>query len=293
MPSQDSGVYAQTNPTYIKLKTALSLYNTLQDSPNEEENLLLLASLRDLKIVLEKGQEYRKTAQQQLDNKLQDFRSSLELIAVNRLVRDIELIKCKLSCEKRFDEKQKRKTKTTKRRKDLELPEEGNAFCCCFFVPQTSRTDFSFQFAMQFAFNYLADNLFFERIRKRRQEVLSDVEKSVTFKKSSERFGWLVRPSTAPPTRLVPSEQLASGSHGLMGNTQSYLASIEDSKTERQRISKQVKQVSNRFRINVQSVFGSVFVPLTELPVLVRLPYFVFFVCIFSATEEMETTERH
>ena len=127
MESEDR-VCGTTAQACIKLETALSLYKALENNASEQEKLLLLAALRDVKTLLcDREDEYIKSLQQELVGTVNNFGSHLELIALNRLVHDVELIKRELNNlenGKQRAKKEERKSKQLKN-EDVELSDEG------------------------------------------------------------------------------------------------------------------------------------------------------------------------
>ncbi|KXJ08593.1 hypothetical protein AC249_AIPGENE9133 [Exaiptasia diaphana] len=162
-----------TAQAFIKLETALSLYRALESNASEQEKLLLLAALRDVKILLCDGEENITLLQQGIVKTVDNFGSHLGMIAINRLVHDVELIKRELEnfdngkeCGKKEERKPKQLTND-----DVELSDE--------------------------------DNQCFERITKRRRELLSEVEAFLPVGKDTKRAGFL--PSRTILRNPVPS----------------------------------------------------------------------------------------
>lgn len=108
-----------------KLETALSLYQALENNASEQEKRLLLTALRNVNILL--CDPVEENSRLQIVENVDAFGSHLGLIALNRLVHDVELIKRELENVKLRKVRGKREERKTKqlRNEDMELPDEG------------------------------------------------------------------------------------------------------------------------------------------------------------------------
>jgi hypothetical protein len=121
MDDRKKQVCNNTEQLCIKLQSIASLYKDLQPNNTEEDNLLLLATLRDVKTFLlykEREKNTEKTAvedeNKNLEGLLDGLSSHAGIVALKRLVRDVKNIKENVKkLRERMDKIESRKSPST------------------------------------------------------------------------------------------------------------------------------------------------------------------------------------
>lgn len=108
-----SNICNRAEQVCLKFQSIVSLYKDLQQSNSEEENLLLLGTLRDVKSFLSENERQKESIENEdknLGNLLDGLRTHAGIVALRRLVRDVKDIKENLEyLRKRIDKVERRK----------------------------------------------------------------------------------------------------------------------------------------------------------------------------------------